>query len=417
MKKWIVLMLFAALLLPTLGLAEAFDKEAEAKALVEQIMADDVDAYYDKLSPEIQQQLPRESLETTGEQLIAQAGEFLGFRDGVQAFGSTVSLPLEMAGVNLIAQVAFDADGTIIGFGFIPDTAGEPDTTVAENEEEVGVGPNELAGLLTMPEETDDKVPAVVLVHGSGPNDRNERLGETVIFKDIAHGLAEQGIAVLRYDKRTYEMQQGTLPYAAEDLENMTVYDETIEDAVAAVALLREDERIDPERVFIIGHSQGALLATRMQQEGADANGLILLAGTLRHLTDLLADQLAAMDAGIDVYTEEIELARTLPEMTEEEAREHTLIGSPAFSFWEEAQHDLTEAAEENEAPMLILQGTEDQNVYADVDFVLWEEFAEAHPEKDITLKLYEGLGHAFVDGTSFSAEVLDDIAAWILEK
>jgi len=77
--------------------------------------------------------------------------------------------------------------------------------------------------------------PAVVLVHGSGPQDRDETIGPNKPFRDLAWGLASQGIAVLRYDKRT--KVHGAMMAGA--VEQFTVKEETIDDALAAVALLR----------------------------------------------------------------------------------------------------------------------------------------------------------------------------------
>lgn len=99
-------------------------------------------------------------------------------------------------------------------------------------------------GVLTLPD-GEGPFPAAVLVHGSGPNDRNETNGNTAIFRDLAQALSRQGIAVLRYDKRTYQVNQGALSLTQAEIDNMTVYEETMEDAVAAVRLLREDARID----------------------------------------------------------------------------------------------------------------------------------------------------------------------------
>ena len=75
--------------------------------------------------------------------------------------------------------------------------------------------------------------PALVLVHGPGPNDRDESVYSNKIFADLAEGLASRGIAVLRYDKRTkvYAAQMSEMDY--------TVEQETVEDALRAVALLR----------------------------------------------------------------------------------------------------------------------------------------------------------------------------------
>ena len=60
-----------------------------------------------------------------------------------------------------------------------------------------------LDGLITIPESGDSPYPAIVLVHGSGPNDMDEKVGNCYTFKDLAQGFAERGVATIRYNKRT----------------------------------------------------------------------------------------------------------------------------------------------------------------------------------------------------------------------
>ena len=132
-----------------------------------------------------------------------------------------------------------------------------------------------LNGLLTLPGDLSKPVPAVVMVHGSGASNMDEKVMKLTPFKDLAEGLARHGIASLRYDKRSFA-------HGLKMIRNrsLTVKEETIEDAILAVKMLREDPRIDHSRIFILGHSMGAMLAPRIDAEGADVRGLIMMAGT-----------------------------------------------------------------------------------------------------------------------------------------
>ncbi|MBR5981737.1 MAG: alpha/beta fold hydrolase, partial [Firmicutes bacterium] len=115
-----------------------------------------------------------------------------------------------------------------------------------------------LDGLLTLPDGTEGPFPAVVMVHGSGPSNKDEKVLKLTPFKDLAEGLAKHGIASLRYDKRTFAHARKMKKL------DLTAREETIDDAVAALDMLKNDRRIDTNRIFILGHSMGAMLAPRI---------------------------------------------------------------------------------------------------------------------------------------------------------
>lgn len=119
-----------------------------------------------------------------------------------------------------------------------------------------------LNGKLVIPD-AEKPVPAVVFVHGSGSSNMDEKVLKLTPFKDLAEGLVRHGIASIRYDKRSFAHGRKLLKKGS-----LTVREETIEDAVLAAELLRKDSRIDPEKIFIIGHSMGAMLAPRIDAGG-----------------------------------------------------------------------------------------------------------------------------------------------------
>jgi dienelactone hydrolase len=116
----------------------------------------------------------------------------------------------------------------------------------------------------------------LILVHGSGPSDRDEALGPNKPFRDIAWGVASRGVAVLRYNKRSYEH-----PMSAKAA-NFTLNAEAVDDAVSAAALLRGIPEINPQRIFVLGHSLGAVVAPRIGRAGPAIAGLILEGGVTR---------------------------------------------------------------------------------------------------------------------------------------
>ena len=150
-----------------------------------------------------------------------------------------------------------------------------------------------LNGILTLPENPEKPVPAVVFVHGSGSSNMDEKVMKLTPFKDLAEGLGRHGIASIRYDKRSFAHGRKMLKKGS-----LTVREEVIEDAVLASEMLKNDPRIDSEKVFIIGHSMGAMLAPRIDFEGGNFKGLVLLAGTLDTLEEVLFRQLEEMKNG-----------------------------------------------------------------------------------------------------------------------
>ena len=408
MKRAVLWLLALLLALPGAAAAQK-DEADEARRIVTLLLRGDTDAVYARFADAMRQAMSAEQLALVPAQLQAMAGEFVGFGRS-QALGTTVVQVVEMSGMNLLAQVSFTPEGQVQGLAFVPQQKPKPEPP-ADNEEAVLVGPYDLPGVLTLPD-GEGPFPAAVLVHGSGPNDRNETNGNTAIFRDLAQALSRQGIAVLRYDKRTYQVNQGALSLTQAEIDNMTVYEETMEDAVAAVRLLREDARIDAGRVFIVGHSLGGMLAGQIETAGAGARGLVLLAGTLRPLCEVMADQLEALGGDM---AEEAALARALSDMDEAQARQVTLLGVNGYYYWDEARRDREDAFVRAGLPMLVLQGGQDRQVYADRDFPLWQAFAQAQPDMDVTLRLYEALGHSFTSGDALDPRVSEEIAGWML--
>jgi hypothetical protein len=137
-------------------------------------------------------------------------------------------------------------------------------------------GSHILAGTLTLPDAPglEGTFPGVLLIPGSGQVDRNENAKKLHInaFQEIAADLASQGFASLRYDKRGVGESQG-------DFWKTGFYDNVL-DASTALHFLKFNEYIQPEHFFMLGHSEGAVIATRLVATGADVAGVILLAGT-----------------------------------------------------------------------------------------------------------------------------------------
>lgn len=291
-----------------------------------------------------------------------------------------------------------------------------------------------LKGILTLPE-GDGPFPGVVLVHGSGSSNMDEKVGKLTPFRDLAEGLAQRGVASIRYDKRSYAHG---LKMVLDKKNPITVREETIEDALLAASLLRADSRIGP--VFLAGHSMGAMLAPRIECSCGDFAGLILLAGTPRRLEEVLLEQTEEALASMKGLARKIgqkqldQLRKTfdgLYDLTDEDAKKKKLGGgTTAYYFKEMGQPTVAEWLEKTRKPMLILQGEQDVQVKAAVDFARYRQLLG--DRENVTFRLYPGLNHAFVTAVSDSIadakkefarerhigpEVLEDLANWILAQ
>ena len=300
----------------------------------------------------------------------------------------------------------------------------------------VGKGTNyPLHGLLTLPDDTTKPVPAVVFVHGSGASNRDEKVGKLTPFKDLAEGLAARGIASVRYDKRSFAYGRKMLKE-----KNITVKEEAIEDAVRATQLLRKDGRIDRNRIFIVGHSMGAMLAPRIDAQGGNYCGLILMAGSPYKLEDIILRQNQQAMGGLNKLLQWIaafqvkKLKKTfagLYDLTDEEAKKRKFAGGTTLYYFKEmGEHPAPGFLKLSRKPLLILQGEKDFQASAAVDFTGYQTLLEGHD--NATFKLYPGLNHAFVPALSddinkarkeYAEErhigegVISDIARWILEN
>ena len=258
-----------------------------------------------------------------------------------------------------------------------------------------------LNGLLTIPDGTAGPYPAVVMVHGSGASNMDEKVIKLTPFKDLADGLAAHGIASIRYDKRTFVHGRKMMKANAA---GMTVREETIEDALLALAMLRDDKRIDSDRVFILGHSMGAMLAPRIDAEGGDVRGLIMMAGTPHRLEDIVIRQLnqgrgTNLLLGLVTRLEGKYFARKfngLYELSDEEAKKKKFAGNITLYYFKEmGQKTASDYLLESSKPVLIMQGGRDFQVLADDDFKAFKE--QLADRSNITYKLYPELNHCFV--------------------
>lgn len=410
--------------------------EALARAVVDSLARRSFDDAFAAFNDTMRGALPAAKLREIWDGILAQAGPLSACGDALsEKAGALVAvvLPCRFEKASLDARVVVDVDGKVAGLFFKP--AAAPYTlpsyakvdTFEEREVTVNPGPWALPGVLTLPK-AGRPAPAVILVHGSGPNDRDETVGANKPFKDIAVGLAALGVAVLRYDKRTRvhakEMATST---------DLTVNQETIDDAVAAASLLRGVPEIDAARIFVAGHSLGGELVPRVGQRDPKLAGLLILAGSARPLGPVMLEQMRYIFGLAGGVTPEQQ--KKLDEIEKAWARVAAIQGGAAFdpketplgappSYWLDLKgYDAPALAKTLRRPIFVAQGGRDYQVTT-ADFERWK--AALAGRKGVTLKLYPALNHLFARGEGKSSpaeyqarapvdeELIKDIAAWV---
>jgi dienelactone hydrolase len=272
-----------------------------------------------------------------------------------------------------------------------------------------------LAGTLTLPRSAAGRVPAVVLITGSGQQDRDESLAGVAgyrIFRQIADTLARRGIAVLRLDDRGYGASTGDAAKATSQ--------ELGDDVRAALVYLRGRAEIDPARVGLVGHSEGGIIAPMVVVQGAPVRAIVLMAGTSRPGREVLRYQLGRS----------VEQSTTLPPAARAAAlaRIPSMVDSLATTPWMRffIDYDPTPTLRRVRVPVLILQGATDRQVTADQAPEI-EAALRAGGNTAVTRRVFPDVNHLFLRDPSgypegyqrlpskaVAPEVLGALADWL---
>jgi len=261
----------------------------------------------------------------------------------------------------------------------------------------IGEEPWKLPGTISIPND-EGPFPCVVLVHGSGPSDRDETVVVNKPFKDISWGLTSNKIIVLRYDKRTY-----VYPEETGSLKNLTLKEEIIDDVNSAIDFLKSYDKVDQSRIFVLGHSLGAMTVPQIASTNDDISGIMMLAAPARGLEDLFYDQivyLAELDGVID-ETEQNNINLTnqsLEKIKSLNISEDELVLGAYKPYWEYlSNYNQLNTAEKLTIPILMIQGLRDYQVTYEDDYLLWNDtFSD---NTNVLLKTYDSLNHLFITG------------------
>lgn len=297
-------------------------------------------------------------------------------------------------------------------------------TAVITREVTVGNKPWELPATLTLPL-NGKPLAAVVLVQGSGPSDRDETIGPNKPFRDLALGLAKEGIATLRYDKRTYHYKLRM----ALNSSGITVSQEVTEDALEALKTLRAQPEIAGVPGYVLGHSLGGILAPEIAAKDGQVAGAILLAASARSLPEVLIEQLrylTSLSPGAEASAQLDKATRDMERIKKHEAKpDEKMMSVPASYLYDLARRDgqaAVKTATDLKCRLLVIQGGRDYQSTTE-DFKLWQTALDKKP--NATLKLFPDLNHVFAAGddkatpddysdeTHVDPRVIELIAGW----
>ncbi|MHA9737227.1 alpha/beta hydrolase [Robinsoniella peoriensis] len=377
----------------------------EAKAFANDIVSGDYDKIKTdyQLVDEMKKVLDNGQLEQSLAPAIAASGKLKEIKDAWVGEKSpqytNIQVPCDFETQPWNMVVSFDKDGKIGGIhtGVYEEVSAA--TSMPEGVKETAMSLKvrdgwELPGTFTQPENKSEYA-AVVFVHGSGATDKDETAGKLKPFRDLAWGLAQKGIASYRYDKINYVYGKEL----AADPE-FTVYDETVNDAAAAVKMLREQKGIT--KVYVVGHSQGGQMMPAIA-EAASPDGCVMMGAPARGFADTLERQckfLQSMEknpteevtASYDKVYQEIEKIKNIDSLGTDER----VMGQTVKYIKSILDYDSVKEAEKMTMPILVLQGEEDYQVTMD-DFNIWEN--QFKDKKNWEFQSFPGLSHFFMPG------------------
>jgi len=411
------------------------DPRIIASSAVSDLENSNFKALHARFSDDLGKAISRKKLQKLLAQLTTPFGQIEKAEEGEFSSkdGSTLALiPIQFERGSMTLRLQIEGE-SITSIYFSPNSYVLPPSVkgVSFGKKRLTVGADtfDLDAELVVPR-TGQKCPVVILVHGSGPSDMDESVGASKVFKDLSLMLATQGVATLRYVKRSK-----TYPHLFEQGKDFTLGDETIDDALSAVQVAKSLDIIDTSQIFVLGHSLGAFAVPRIVKKDPSIAGGIVMAGPSRKLFEILPEQydfLLSQDGKLSFIDKLIlrkmnkaaEQLRGLPDDVPKKLKA-PMAYWPIHFFADIHSYDPVLTVKQDTRPFLILQGELDYQVSYANDYSRFK--SELENETRVKLISYPELDHLMMDAEGESSpsdyfqmrnvepEVVEDIAKWVL--
>jgi dienelactone hydrolase len=258
-----------------------------------------------------------------------------------------------------------------------------------------------LAGTVTIPQDERKRHPAVIIISGSGAQDRNGKTPElkfSVQYKTLAQELSDSGTLVLRYDERGVGESEGDFSTAS--------LTDLVSDVKAGISYLKTRLDVDTTRICLIGHSEGGIIAPKIASEDTTIKAIVLMAGTAKPLDQVITEQqeyvLKKQNVTQEIRKQMVDeqkdffaWVRGETEWDEEKVSQLGKLADKKQWFLEHFQHDPLETIKQVKCKVLILQGGKDRQVFEDHAKMLNQALNESGNENH-TLKIFPDLDHLF---------------------
>lgn len=435
MRKYFVLFLF---ILFDLGLSaqtnninicEISDSESLnlAKKVFKEFQNGHSDLFYKHASTELKKSLSREQLNSVFSSFEAQCGSYLKSENWfVASFNNQwlITSCLVFQNIEIKLEMTIGKDSIIYGLYFKPlakkkNKLISDDVSYREEKAIIKTGKFSMDALMCYPSHR-ELFPCVILIPGSGPADMNETIYSNTPFLDIAHFLAKQGIASLRFNKRTFQCGSEMDP------NKITLNEEYVEDVLSAIELLKKNSNIDGKRIYLVGHSLGGMILPRILSKTSDVKGAVFMAANSSRLEDIILKQVLCLNSFPNDKVVEL---RSQVENVKKiiDGDFDPKVGTPLnlpFSYWKDlGLYKPIKMLNKVSIPMLFVNGGRDYQVPVE-ELLEWKR--NLKNKENVSFKIYPTLSHIFMEGSEkpgpndyikksvVSKDFLNDLSDWI---